>query len=80
MKAQKFLTSAKEEFKKYIPRDAIDDIGVTQCAEKDGAFEITGSVGATSPTGKEKTYGYCAVVAVDEGGNASLLKLQVSER
>ena len=55
IKAQKFIIGAKEEFKKHIPKDTIDDIGITECKEKDGAFEITGSVSTTSPTKKLKT-------------------------
>lgn len=79
MKAQKFICGAKEEFKKFIPRDKIDDIGITECAEKDGVFQILGSVSTTSPTGKSKTFGYTAAVAVDGDGKAELSELKVKE-
>ncbi len=79
MKAQKFIVNAKEEFKKLIPRDKIDSVGVTECVEKDGDFEITGMVGTVSPTGKEKTFGYTAKVNVDANEVCSLVKLQVRD-
>ena len=62
---KEFMSNAKEAFKNQIPRDKVDDIAVTDCAEKDGAYEVTGSVGATSPTGKLKTFGYTATVTAD---------------
>ena len=79
MKAKKFIMAEKEAFKKVIPRDTIRDVDVTECTEKDGAFEIGGSVSTLSPTEKRKTFGYTAVVNVDDEGNASLAKLKVSE-
>ena len=78
-KAQEFIAGAKEAFKQFIPRDKIDEIGVTACAEKDGAFEITGPVATTSPTGKLKTFSYTAEVKVDEDGTCSLVKLHVRD-
>ena len=78
-KAQKFVTHSKTEFKKHIPRDKIKDIEITTCTPRDDAFEITGAIGATSPTGKLKTFGYTVTVNVDEAGNASFASLQVSE-
>ena len=77
--AQDFITGAKEGFKNRIPRDTIDSIGVTDCAEKDGIFIITGPVAAVSPTGKEKTYRYTAEVNVGADGECSLIKLKVSD-
>ena len=79
LKAQKFIIGAKDEFKKFIPRDKIDDVDVKECAEKDGVFEMLGSISTTSPTGKSKTFGYTAAVAVDEDGNATLSDLKVKE-
>lgn len=78
-KAQKFIANAKDAFKQFIPRDKIDEIGVTACAEKDGVFEITGPVATTSPTGKMKTFSYIADVKVDEDGTCSLIKLHVRD-
>jgi len=78
-KAQKFITHAKKEFEKIIPRDKIDNVEITTCVEKDGAFEIIGSVGTTSPTGKEKTFGYSAVVNVDANEECSLEKIKLLE-
>ena len=78
-KAREFITGSKDVFKSFIPRDKIDEVAVADCTEKDGAFDLTGSVGTTSPTGKEKTFKFTAVVRVDEEGTASLCKLQVSE-
>ena len=77
-KAKKFIQNEKEAFKNYIPRDTIRDIEVTGCTEKDGAFELVGAVGATSPTGKSKTFRFTAVVKVEEKA-ACLNSLQVSE-
>lgn len=79
VKAQKFIVGAKDAFKQFIPRDKIDEIKVTSCAEKDGVFEITGPVAATSPTGKLKTFGYAADVKVDKDGTCSLVKLQIRD-
>ncbi len=78
-KAQKFITKSKKEFEKIIPRDKVDEIIVTSCVEAEGAFEIAGSVATISPTGKQKTFGYNAVVNEDEAGTCSLGKLQVNE-
>lgn len=78
-KAQNFIIGAKKEFKKFIPRDTIEDISVTDCIEEGGNFVITGSVGTLSPTKKEKTFRYSAAVNVDESGKCSLANLQVSE-
>lgn len=79
-KAQSFIKGAKDEFKKFIPRDKIGDVDIRECVEKDGGFDITGSVATTSPTGKLKTFGYSAFVEVDgEGAKCSLSKLQVRE-
>ena len=78
-KVQEFMSNAKEAFKNQIPRDKVDDIAVTDCAEKDGAYEVTGSVGATSPTGKLKTFGYTATVTADANGGFTLSGLQVRE-
>ena len=79
MKAMEFITGAKEEFKKFILRDHIDGIEVTECAEKDGVFVLSGPVCVTSPTGKEKTYGYTAAVKVADDGECSLEDLKVVE-
>ena|GEM_PF-2087044 len=77
--AKLFISGAKEAFKMFIPRDTINEIAVTECVEKDGAFELSGPVDTTSPTGKLKTFGYTATVIVDADGNASLSKLHVRE-
>ena len=79
IKVIKFITDSKEAFKTFIPRDKIDDVGITECKEKNGAFEVGGSVSTTSPTGKLKTFGYSATVNMDEDGNCSFSKLQVKE-
>ena len=79
IRAKEFMTGARDAFKAFIPRDIIDEITVTECVEKEGAFHLTGSVGTISPTGKLKTFKYLATVLVDEDGEASLSKLQVSE-
>ena len=78
IKAQNYIINAKEEFKKYIPRDTIESIGVTECVEKEGLFEFNGPVAATSPTGKEKTFRYTASVDVNTDGVCSIVKLQVT--
>ncbi len=77
--AQNFMLGAKEEFKKFIPRDTIESITVISCTEKDGAFEIKGGVGTVSPTGKLKTFGYHSTVNVNGAGKATLADLQVSD-
>ena len=79
VKARAFMTGLRAEFKPFIPRDFIAEVTITDCVEKDGAFDMTGSVGTISPTGKEKTFKYVSVVNVDTEGNAFLSKLQVSE-
>ena len=76
--AKKFILGAKDQFKTLIPRDTISDIQILECDEKDGVFKLKGSVGTVSPTGKEKTFGYCAEVKVDESKNCSLTALQIS--
>ena len=79
MKVREFIANAKDEFKKLIPRDKIDDVSITELNEKDGAYAISGSVGTISPTGKLKTFRYSACVKADEEGNCTLDKLSVSE-
>lgn len=79
IRAQEFMTAVRDEFRPFIPRDTIDEVTVSECKEKDGAFALVGSVGTTSPTGKLKTFRYAATVAVDENGNCTLSKLQVSD-
>ena len=76
---RQFIINAKTEFKKFIPRDTITDIEVTDCVENDGPFSVTGSLGVTSPPGKLKTFGYSAIVDADADGNCSLAKLHLSE-
>jgi len=76
---RQFIINAKTEFKKFIPRDTITDIEVTDCVENDGSYTVTGALGATSPTGKLKTFGYSAIVDIDADGKCSLAKLQLSE-
>ena len=79
LKARNFMSNLRTEFKPFIPRDFIAEVTITECVEKDGAFDLTGSVGTISPTGKEKTFKYVSVVNLDEEGNPFLSKLQVSE-
>ena len=79
LKARTFMSNLRSEFKPFIPRDFIAEVTITECVEKDGAFDLTGSVGTISPTGKEKTFKYVSVVNLDEEGNPFLSKLQVSE-
>ena len=79
LKARNFMSNLRSEFKPFIPRDFIAEVTITECVEKDGAFDLTGSVGTISPTGKEKTFKYVSVVNLDEEGNPFLSKLQVSE-
>jgi len=79
LKARAFMANLRDEFKPFIPRDFIAEVTITECVEKDGAFDMTGSVGTISPTGKEKTFKYVSVVNVDTEGNPFLSKLQVSE-
>lgn len=79
LKARTFMSNLRTEFKPFIPRDFIAEVTITECVEKDGAFDLTGSVGTISPTGKEKTFKYVSVVNLDEEGNPFLSKLQVSE-
>ena len=67
MKAMEFITGAKEEFKKFILRDHIDGIEVTECAEKDGVF-------AVPVTGVD-----AAAVKVADDGECSLEDLKVVE-
>ena len=76
---KKFIIDAKTEFKKFVPRDKITDIDISDCVENNGSFAVNGSVGATSPTGRLKTYGYSAIIDIDADGNCSLAKLQLSE-
>ena len=79
LKAKKFITGAKKSFKNLIPRDTINDVTITECVENDGDFSITGSVGTESPTGKQKTFKYSAVVKMDADMKCSLEDLKVSE-
>ena len=79
IKAQKFITQAKKEFEKLIPRDTIGNVAVTECVEEGGSFKITGSVGTVSPTKKQKTFKYSATVNVDDDGKCALADLQVTE-
>ncbi len=79
LKARTFMSNLRSEFKPFIPRDFIAEVTITECVEKDGAFDLTGSVGTISPTGKEKTFKYVSVVNLDEEGSPFLSKLQVSE-
>ena len=79
VRAKEFMTKSKSLFKKFIPRDTIDEIGVTECVEKNGAFELSGPVCTTSPTGKQKTFRYNASVKVDDEGTCSLSGISVSE-
>jgi len=77
--AKEFITDAKDVFKKFFPRDKIEDVEVTECVEKNGAFAVTGSVGTLSPREKEKTFKFNATVVVDAEGECALTGLQVSE-
>ena len=79
MLVNEFVTNAEDAFKAFIPRDKVDDIDITQYSDNGGAVEITGSVSATSPTGKLKTYGYTATVNIDADGECSFAKLHVIE-
>ena len=79
LKARAYMTGLRDEFKPFIPRDLIEKVTITECVEKGGAFDLTGSVCTLSPTGKEKTFKYVSVVNLDEEGNPFLSKLQVSE-
>ena len=77
--AKETITKAKDAFKHFIPRDTIQDIEITECEKKDGAYELSGPVGTKSPTGKLKTFHYTATVIVDEEGNGSISSLSVKE-
>ena len=78
-KAKKFVTGLKDEFKKFIPRDKIKNVEITGCVNKGDAFELSGAVGTKSPTKKDKTFRYVALVAVDAEGACTLSDLKVSE-
>ncbi len=79
VRAKEFMTKSKSLFKKIFHRDRIDEIGVTECTEKNGAFGLSGPVCTTSPTGKQKTFRYNASVKVDDEGTCSLSGISVSE-
>ena len=78
IKAREFIINAKDEFEKHIPRDKIESIGITDCAEKDGAFSFTGPIAVVSPTGKLKTFGYSAKVGFDADGACLLSDVKIS--
>ena len=79
MKAQNFILNAQEEFKKHFPRDRITDLCISKCSENGDDFDVSGSIGAVSPTGKNKTFGFTATVKVSEYGDCSLAKLEIKE-
>ena len=79
MKARELVTGSKDLFRKFIPRYKIDSVEVTECVEKNGAFELMGPVGAVTPTGKEKTFRFTAKVGVDSEGECFLSGLQLTE-
>ena len=67
--AQKFIKNAVEDFSEKLPRNKIEDIGITNCVPDESykdadRFLIEGSVETTSPTGKIRTYKYNAAVDV----------------
>ena len=76
-KATKFVLGSKSAFQQYIERDKVDSVGVSSCVEKDGLFEFTGPVNLKSPTGKEKTFEYTALVNVDDDGKCSFTDIKV---
>ena len=63
-----------------IPRDRVVKIDVTDCDEQEAQpcarFSLSGPVSTVSPTGKDKTFSYRAVVDVREEG-CTLVSLKV---
>lgn len=77
-KVRKFIVKSKKLFKTFIAKDTVDDVDISELSEKDGGYEVAGSVSATSPTGKLKVYSYTASVVVDGDGECSFSKLNVT--
>ena len=80
LNAKNFIINSKDVFKKFIPRDTIGDVEVTECSESDGVFKMVGAVGTISPTGKQKTFKFCADVIAEADGTCFLAGLKVGDR
>jgi len=78
-----FVTGAKKEFSDQLLRDAVKDIDITELnadAENESKYTAIGSAMAISPTGKNKTYRFEAVVEITDGACAfKSIKLELLE-